>query len=112
MTKKEPESLCIVYLFQHQLTFTSGLGNKENTVSDKHIYVSTFKGRPLFIISARKKVLKTYFNKTESHTTRRANLFQNTFKKLLYIKYEKTVFCKIAKECAKLASVWYFHTRK
>ena len=40
-TKMEPGSLCIVYLFQYQLTFKSGLGNKENKA------VSTFKRRPL-----------------------------------------------------------------
>ena len=27
--------MCIVYLFQHPLIFTSGLGNKENNLSDK-----------------------------------------------------------------------------
>ena len=33
--KMEPGSLCIVYLFQHQLTFTLGLGNKKDTLSNK-----------------------------------------------------------------------------
>ena len=44
--KLEPGSLCIVYLCQHHLTFTSGLGNIENTLSDKQSF-STFKGRTL-----------------------------------------------------------------
>ena len=30
--KLDTGSLCIVYQFLHQLTFTSGLGNKENTL--------------------------------------------------------------------------------
>ena len=33
--KMEPGSVYIVNLFQHPLTFTSGLGNKENNLSDK-----------------------------------------------------------------------------
>ena len=31
--KLEPGSLHIVYLFQHQLTFTPGLGNHKKTLS-------------------------------------------------------------------------------
>ena len=42
----EPGSLCIVYLFQHQLKFTSGLGNEE-TLYLMNKVVSTFKGHPL-----------------------------------------------------------------
>ena len=33
--KMGPGSLYIVYLFQHHLKFTSGLGNEENSLSDK-----------------------------------------------------------------------------
>ena len=40
--KMEPGSLCILYLFQYQLSIKSGLGNKENTFSDNKV-VSTFK---------------------------------------------------------------------
>ena len=32
--KIEPGSLCILYLFQYQLSIKPGLGNKENTFSD------------------------------------------------------------------------------
>ena len=38
--KVEPGSLCSVYLFQHQLKFTSGLGNEENSLSDKKICIN------------------------------------------------------------------------
>ena len=45
--KMDTGSLCIVYLFLHQLTFTSGLGNKENTLSDKHSCMNILIGLPL-----------------------------------------------------------------
>ena len=45
--KMEHGSLCIVYLFLHQLTFTSGLGNKENTLSDKQSCMNILIGLPL-----------------------------------------------------------------
>ena len=41
--KMEPGSLCVVYLFQHQLTFTSGLGNKESTLSDKQNCINFYR---------------------------------------------------------------------
>ena len=41
----EPGSLSIVYIFQYQLKFISGLGNEENSLSDKQscIKLVTFK---------------------------------------------------------------------
>ena len=43
----EHGSLCIVYLFLHQMTFTSGLGNKEITLSDKQSCMNILIGLPL-----------------------------------------------------------------
>ena len=39
----EPGSLCIVYLFQYQLTFKTGLGNKENTLSGKQCCINFYR---------------------------------------------------------------------
>ena len=38
--KNEPGSLCIVYLFQHQLKFITVLGNEENSLIDKQSCIS------------------------------------------------------------------------
>ena len=44
--KVERESMGILYLFQLRLKFTSGLGKRDNSLSDKQV-VSTFTECPL-----------------------------------------------------------------
>ena len=41
--KGERGSMCIVYLFQLRLKFTSDLGNKDNSLSDKQSCINPYR---------------------------------------------------------------------